>query len=106
MFFLLLLILGGTVVVVKVNGADAGTIVYDPYTLDISKYLRKGRNKIDVQVIGSLKNLLGPHHGSPTPGYVSPASFRKVKGYPTGKNYSTLNYGLMEDFQLIEAKLD
>lgn len=94
----------GTVVAVKVNDREAGTIGFDPYTLDVSKYLAKGKNKIEIEVIGSLKNLLGPHHNSPNPGYVAPASFRTVKGYPSGENYDTLNYGLMEDFQLTEAK--
>jgi hypothetical protein len=94
----------GTVVVVKVNGKEAGIIASDPYMLDVSKYLCKGNNVIEVEVIGSLKNLLGPHHNSPSPGYVSPASFRQVKEVWSGENYSTLDYGLMNDFQLTESK--
>lgn len=93
----------GTVAAVKVNGKDAGTIAYAPYSLDVSKFLKKGKNTIEVKVVGSLKNLLGPHHSDPPNGYVSPGLFRKVKGYPSGKNYSTLDYGLMHDFKLTES---
>lgn len=94
----------GTVANIYVNGIEAGTIAFDPFSLDISKYLKKGNNQITVEVIGSLKNLLGPHHSSPPPGYVAPALFRKVKGYPSGKSYSTLDYGLFEDFDVIYKK--
>lgn len=93
----------GTVAAVKVNGKDAGTIAYAPYSLDVSKFLRKGKNTIEVEVVGSLKNLLGPHHSNPPTGYVSPGLFRKVKGYPGGNNYSTIDYGLMHDFKLAES---
>jgi hypothetical protein len=94
----------GTVANVKVNGLSVGTIAFDPFTLDISKFLKNGNNQIDIEVIGSLKNLLGPHHSSPPPGYVAPALFRKVKGYPSGKSYSTLDYGLYNEFELIIEK--
>ncbi len=60
--------------------------------------------KIDVKVIGSLKNLLGPHFNNPAPGLVGPWHFRNVKSYPGGKDYQLLDYGMMEDFQLLSGK--
>jgi hypothetical protein len=91
----------GTVAAVIVNGREAGTIAYDPYELDITPYLKTGNNRIEVEVIGSLKNLLGPHHNSPGPGLVSPGQWRGITTYPPGKEYDTYDYGLFEDFQLI-----
>lgn len=93
----------GTVASVKVNGADAGVIAYDPYQLNISQYLKPGNNKIEVSVTGSLKNLLGPHHNAPK-GLASPWNWRGVKKYPSGTAYDTYDYGLMEDFQVFSIE--
>jgi hypothetical protein len=92
----------GTMAAVTVNGHAAGVIAYDPYELDISKYLVAGKNKVDVEVIGSLKNLLGPHHGKHDPGLASPWHWRYIHRYPPGKDYAVVDYGLMEDFQLVK----
>lgn len=90
----------GTVAAVKVNGIPAGVIISAPNSLTITKYLKKGANRIEVEVVGSLKNLLGPHHNSPRPGLVGPGHWGNVKSYPSGKNYDTYDYGLMGDFQI------
>ena len=51
-----------TVVKVWVNGVDAGTILWQPYEADLSGLLHEGENEIEVEIIGNLRNLLGPHH--------------------------------------------
>ena len=90
----------GTVAAKKVNGIPAGIIISEPNSLNITKYLKKGANRIEVEVVGSLKNLLGPHHNSPKPGMVGPGHWENVKSYPSGKDYDTYDYGLMEDFHI------
>ena len=91
----------GTVAAVTVNGKQAGIIACEPYRSDITKFLVQGKNTIRVTVIGSLKNLLGPHHKKPRPGLASPWHWRNINSYPAGKDYDTYDYGLMEDFQVI-----
>jgi hypothetical protein len=91
----------GTVAEVSVNGQPSTCIAFPPYQTDISGMIKPGLNKIDVKIIGSLKNLLGPHHNNLTPGLASPGSWRNVKGYPSGKDYQMLDYGLNEDFNLL-----
>ena len=91
----------GTMAAVKVNGKPAGVIAYDPYELDISKYAVAGKNNIEITVVGSLKNLLGPHHHKPKVGLASPWHWRNVTTYPAGKDYDVYDYGLAEDFQLV-----
>jgi hypothetical protein len=91
----------GTVAAVKVNGRPAGVIAYDPFDLDITKYVTAGKNNVEITVIGSLKNLLGPHHHSPKPGLASPWHWRYVTTYPAGKDYDTYDYGLLDDLQLV-----
>jgi hypothetical protein len=92
----------GTVASVKVNGVPAGIIMAEPNTLDISKYLKKGNNRIEVTVTGSLKNLLGPHHNNPKPGMVGPGHWSNVRTYPSGTAYQLYDYGLMEDFNIVK----
>jgi hypothetical protein len=93
----------GTVAEVKVNGQSADAIAFPPYRSEITGLIKPGVNKIEVTVIGSLKNLLGPHHNNPKPGFVSPWIWRNVKSYPPGKDYQMIDYGLFEEFALLHG---
>jgi hypothetical protein len=93
----------GTMAEVSVNGQLAPVIAFPPYHSDITGLIKPGINKIDVIVIGSLKNLLGPHHNNPKPGFVSPWTWRNVNFYPSGKEYQMLDYGLFGEFSLLHA---
>lgn len=94
----------GTVAEVRVNGKPAGLIGWQPYQLEITPHVRKGRNRVEVIVTGSLKNLLGPHHGKINRGLVSPGSFRNAPAsQPPGASYDLDRYGLLEDFVLLAA---
>lgn len=94
----------GTVADVKVNGKSAGIIGWPPYELKISEGLKTGENKIEVIVVGSLKNLLGPFHKEQRPGIVTPWSWRYCpKSQPAGKDYQVLDYGLFDDFKILIA---
>lgn len=65
-----------TVTQVQVNGRDAGTILWHPYTLDIAPLCRAGENEITITVTGNLRNLLGPFHLKEGESYaVCPHSF-------------------------------
>jgi hypothetical protein len=94
----------GTIAEVTVNGQPATVIAFPPYKTDISGLIKPGNNKIEVKVIGSLRNLLGPHHSDPTPGFVTPGSWRGVKSYPAGKEYQMVDYGLIEEFVLLHGE--
>ena len=43
---------------VKVNGKYAGTVWCSPWSLDISRLLRKGRNTLEIEVTNSLYNRM------------------------------------------------
>ncbi len=94
----------GTIVEVMVNGQPATVIAFPPYGTNVTGLIKPSINTIDVKVIGSLKNLLGPHHNNPEPGFVSPWLWRNVKTYPAGSDYQMLDYGLYEDFVLLNGK--
>ncbi len=94
----------GSVAEIRINKKSAGTIFSPPYELDITSHITKGDNEISILISGSLKNLLGPHHIGPVRGTAWPASFQAApKNLPSGKDYDFIDYGLFEDFILIEA---
>ena len=92
----------GTVAEVYVNGTKAGIIGFDPYRIDVTSFLKQGRNQIDVHIVGSNKNLLGPHYKNPAPGLASPWHWKGISSQIPGAEYQMLDYGLMEEFNLIE----
>ena len=94
----------GSVAEIKVNNKHAGIIAWPPYELDITNQINEGSNKIRVDVTGTLKNLLGPHHIGPVRGTAWPASFATAsKSMPSGNEYDFIDYGLFEEFMIIES---
>ncbi len=95
----------GVLAEVRVNGRPAGFIAWQPYEADVTGSVQAGENRIEVVVCGSHKNLLGPHHGKIRPGISDPWSFRNgPEQQPPGSAYHQLDYGLMEDWQLVELQ--
>jgi len=92
----------GSVAEVHVNGQPAGTIAWRPWQCDVTKCIRPGVNTVEVRVIGTLKNTLGPHHAGTGLGSAWPGMFQKApeSGPPAGKDYHTVDYGLFEGFSL------
>ncbi len=67
-----------TVVGLRVNGVAVTDWYWRPYQADLAGLLVPGENKIELELTGSLRNLLGPHHLQDGESYaVRPASFFK-----------------------------
>jgi len=96
----------GGVARVSVNGKIAGVVQSAPWTQDVTKWIRPGVNSIEVTVVGTLKNTLGPHHGKPGLGSAWPSMFQNgpSPGPPPGAQYSTVGYGLFEPFVLLSVR--
>jgi hypothetical protein len=92
----------GSVAKVLVNGKLAGHVAAPPWECDVTKAIKRGENTIEVVVIGTLKNTLGPHHGKQPLGSAWPSMFQKgpPTGPPPGAEYATVGYGLFEPFVL------
>ncbi len=92
----------GSVAKVTANGKLAGYITAPPWECDVTDALRHGKNTIEITVIGTLKNTLGPHHGHPALGSAWPGMFQQgpAQGPPPGADYSTVGYGLFAPFTL------
>jgi hypothetical protein len=94
----------GTVAAININGREVGIIQAEPYVFTTE--LNPGENNIDIIVIGSLRNTLGPHHGLVPKGVGGrPAYFINAPEIqPEGNSYSMIDYGLMEDFKVFELR--
>jgi hypothetical protein len=92
----------GSVAEIHVNGKPAGHIAYQPWQCDVTDRIKEGTNSIEVVVIGTLKNTLGPHHNGPVLGSAWPGMFQKgpETGPPPAGKYHTIDYGLFEPFVL------
>jgi hypothetical protein len=93
----------GSLAVVRVNGKNAGFIYHQPWQCDITKAVVAGDNTIEVEVIGTPKNPIGPHLEKPAVGIADPGAFRKGPdtGPPAGSEYHTLGYGLFKPFEVL-----
>ena len=96
----------GSVAKVTVNGQPAGHIAFQPWKLDVTDHIRSGKNTIEVVVIGTLKNTLGPHHAGKMVGRAWPHAFEQgpKTGPPPGATYDTLDYGMFEPFLLRQSE--
>ena len=65
---------------VWVNGQDCGATAWAPFRVEIGAALRRGRNRIEVELSGTLRNLLGPHHlAGGEQEYTGPDSYRSER---------------------------
>ncbi|MEN6315080.1 MAG: glycosyl hydrolase [Clostridiaceae bacterium] len=45
-----------------INGQPVKTLMWAPYTIDITEFVHDGDNKMTLQLFAGNRNLLGPHH--------------------------------------------
>ena len=71
----------------------------------MTKFIKTGDNVVEVIVVGTLKNTLGPYFGKMRLGFASPGSFRTApdSGPPAGAEYNSVGYGLMGPLQLLAS---
>ena len=86
----------GVLVKVRVNGELMKAIAWPPYEIDVTDALRPGDNRLEIEVMSSRRNLLGPLHLTEKyPPWTGSGQF-----YTTGDewtdDYVSIPYGLME----------
>ncbi|MGC9013557.1 MAG: glycosyl hydrolase [Thermoproteota archaeon] len=68
--------LKASLAVVYVNGQEAGKIFMYPFSLDITRFTRKGKNDLRIKVVGTLRNAFGPlHYAGGDPAWIGPEQF-------------------------------
>ena len=72
---------------VHVTGRYAGKLLFNN-RLDLSKYLVKGQNEIELTLTVGLRNVLGPFHTlEENPTSVGPYSFERMGSWENGKSH-------------------
>lgn len=86
---------------VRVNGTTAGHVPWKAANrVDLTHLLNAGANRIEIEVMGSPRNMLGPFHiASGEPSTTSWASFRR-EGSDYTPEYMVRPYGLFEPIKL------
>lgn len=44
------------------NGADAGSILWRPWEIELTSLVKPGENSLEIEVVSSLQNTWGPLH--------------------------------------------
>ena len=79
---------------VTINKKEAGLVLWPPYSIDITDFLQKGKNHIEIEITNSLRNLLGPHHQRMVnPESVSQGSFNDKKHWINGYTFVPFGVG-------------
>lgn len=82
----------GTIVKVRVNGEDQGTIWASPWEVPVTR-LQTGENQIELTLVNTLRNLLGPLHCTkPEWRGAGPAEFERGENWTDEINL--LSFGL------------
>ncbi len=90
----------GSLCCVAVNGKQAGVAAWQPWRIDITPWIKNGSNSIDVEVVSTLRNTMGPlHHtqGDRLP-WVGPEQFVDEKNWTD--DYQFVSYGILENLVL------
>ena len=91
----------GVLALVRVNGKKAGDFAWPPYEVDITRFLRAGKNQLEIEVVGSPRNLLGPNHYiEKYPPWTGPGQF-VTSGPQFVAEYQTIPQGLKPGAQLL-----
>ena len=94
--------LGSIVINLLINGRNAGIIAWKPYQCDVTRLIEE-KNSIYVDVVTSLRNMLGPHHNTDgeTANFVSPRSFSDEKRW--SDSYLFVPYGILGETRLVRV---
>lgn len=86
-----------------VNGKLAGVIPWPPYELDITRFLKRGKNRIELTAVGSRRNMMGPlHRKQPDPWMIGGENFSAPAGRE--KIYSVIPQGLTGRAWLVRGR--
>ncbi len=94
----------GSLCRVAVNGEDAGLVAWEPRRIDVTRLLKDGRNAIEVEVVTTLRNTMGPlHHrrGDDLP-WVGPEQFVDEANWTD--EYQFVPYGIFGDLELVVCR--
>jgi len=99
--FLRLLRPSGTLFKVRVNGREAGKILWRPYVLELTPLAQPGSNRLEIEVVSSLQNAWGPLHEKNGDDnlWAGPNAFQEE--WILREELNSFNYGLLGGAELV-----
>ena len=89
----------------RVNGEDAGKILWSPYESDLTPYVIAGANLLELTVIGSRQNTFGPLHDRQSDGEGAVASPEHYQNEAfLREQWSLHDYGIMGGIELVAVQ--
>jgi len=87
---------------VTLNGTEIGAVPFPPACVEITSALKEGTNSLEIEVAGSLANMIGPHRysGGKRPDIITPAVF--FDGDAPKDTYEFVPYGFMEPPKIVK----
>jgi hypothetical protein len=77
---------------VWVNGHSMKTLTWPPYKVDLTAGIQPGNNTIEIELVSTLRNLLGPHHlAGGDPNRTNPEEFNNKERWTD--NYILVPFG-------------
>jgi len=91
----------GTLFSVSLNGRATGFLWKQPWELDISDAVTKGKNVLEVEVVSSLRNTFGPlhHRGGDKLPWTGPGEFVNERNWTD--QYQFAAYGLINGAEIV-----
>ena len=102
--FLRLLDPSATLCIVRVNGTEAGRLLWRPFALDLTEHLKSGSNVLSIEVVASGHNAHGPLHVREGDAFrwFGPGAFENQGDLK--KPFSLFDYGLLGGAELVRVK--
>lgn len=90
----------GSLCNIMVNGTEVGALAFPPFRGDITGVLHPGSNTLEVEVVGTLRNTLGPlHYDKESPEWVGPREFADPEHWTD--SFRFVPYGFLGEPKLI-----
>ncbi len=90
----------GSLFKIRVNDGDELVLISQPWQVDISQYCVNGQNKLEIQVVSSLRNTFGPlHHRLQRQPWTGPGEFVDENNWVDA--YQFEDYGLIDGASII-----
>jgi hypothetical protein len=99
--FLRLMRPSGTLFKVRLNGKEAGKILWRPYVLELTPLVQPGQNRLEIEVVSSLQNAWGPLHEKNGDDnlWAGPNAFQEE--WFLREELNSFNYGLLGGAELV-----
>jgi hypothetical protein len=86
---------------VRLNGAEAGSILWEPHLLELTNGVRYGESVLEIEVVSSRQNTLGPLHEieGDNNRWVGPNAFEDE--WEVREAFSLFDYGLLGGAEIV-----